>query len=55
MTRLEKLTDIDEMANFLNKVIQDCKFCPCMQDGCCASSKNCVEDFKVYLQKEYDV
>lgn len=53
MTRLEKLTDIDTMAKFLDIVVQDCDFCPCSEDEICdGSCKDCVEKFKTYLSKE---
>lgn len=55
MTRLEKLTDINEMAKFLDKVVQDCDLCPCMEDGICEGHcKSCIKNFKAYLSKEYN-
>ena len=54
MTRLEKMADINEMAKFLDKVVQDCDLCPCMEDGICEGHcKSCVKNFKEYLSKEY--
>ena len=53
MTRLEKLMEIDAMANFLDHVVQDCDFCPCMEDGVCDGvCVDCVKNFKAYLSKE---
>lgn len=55
MTRLEKLIDIEAMAKFLDHVVQDCDFCPCMEDGICEGfCKDCTENFKTYLSKEYN-
>lgn len=55
MTILEKLNDIEAMANFLDHVVQDCDFCPCMEDGICEGFFNdCTENFKTYLLKEYN-
>lgn len=55
MTRLEKLMDIEAIANFLDHVVQDCYFCPCMEDGICEGfCKDCTENFKTYLSKEYN-
>lgn len=53
MTKLEKLSDIDTMAKFLNHVVQDCDFCPCMEhDICNGFCKDCIENFKTFLSKE---
>ena len=55
MTRLEKLMDINAMAKFLDHVVQDCDFCPCMEDSICDGvCADCVKNFKEYLSKEYD-
>ena len=56
MTRFEKMTDINEMVKFLDKVVQDCGLCPCMEDGICTGfCKDCTENFKTYLLQEYKV
>lgn len=54
MTRLEKMKDINVMAKFLDKVVQDCEFCPCMEDNICNGgiSENCINNFKEYLLRE---
>lgn len=53
MTRLEKMNDVNAMAKFLDKVVQDCNLCPCMEDGICEGNcKSCVKNFKAYLLKE---
>lgn len=55
MTRLEKLTEINTMAKFLDHIVQDCDFCPCMEDGVCDGvCKDCIKNFKSYLSKEYN-
>lgn len=44
MTRLEKLAEINAMSKFLDHVIQDCDFCPCMEDGICnGSCGDCIK------------
>lgn len=55
MKRFEKLADIDAMANFLNAIVQDCNFCPCMEVGICEGfCPDCVAKFRAYLYGECD-
>jgi hypothetical protein len=55
MTKLEKLMEVNTMAKFLDYAIQDCTFCPCMEDNICGGfCKDCTEKFKEYLLTECD-
>ena len=55
MTRLEKLSDLNELAKFLEKLVNDCDLCPCMKEGICDASyapSKCVKSFKEYLSMD---
>lgn len=54
MKMIEKLSNIDEMAKFLNNLVQDCENCPCYLKNCDDNdtSINCNDKIKEFLNTE---